>query len=192
MKLHIKNMVCERCVLAIEQLMQELGYHPLLVIMGEVELREDSLAEQEIEQIKQAIEALGFELLGNKKQAQIEQIKTSLIQLIHTDQELQRLKLSDYLTTATGQDYQSLSQLFSSCEGLTIEKYFIQLKIERIKELLVYDELSLTEISYRLGYSSLAHLSSQFKQITGINPSTFKRLKDNRQRHPLDKIKPTP
>jgi AraC-like DNA-binding protein len=181
-------MVCDRCILVIKNVMHELNLQPVSVIMGEVDLDDHELNEEELIQIKQAIEPLGFELVSNKKQALIEQIKTMLIKLVHGDNDLEKLKLSVYISAVLNQDYQALSHLFSSVEGITIEKYFIHLKVERIKELLVYDELNLTEISYQLGYSSLAHLSSQFKQITGLTPSAFKKVKDNKQRRSLDKI----
>lgn len=189
MKLNIKNMVCERCVLAVSKALHELGYQPASVVMGEIDFATQTLTDNDISRIRQAIEPLGFELVSNKKQAAIEQVKTALIQLTHGDQDLEDIKLSDYIATRLKQDYHSLSHLFSAVEGLTIEKYFIQLKVERIKEWLVYDELSQAEIAFRLGYSSPAHLSSQFKQITGMTPSAFKKLKDNKQRRPLDKIK---
>lgn len=188
MKLQIKNMVCDRCVLAIWRVMFELDQQPASVTMGEIDFADRILSDDDVDQIRLAIEPLGFELVSTRKQAFIEQIKTSLIQLVHGGHELENIKLSDHLGRVIKQDYQSLSQLFSSVEGLTIEKYFIRLKVERVKELLVYDELNLTEISYRLGYSSLAHLSSQFKQITGMTPTAFKNLKGNKQRRSLDKL----
>lgn len=181
-------MVCNRCVLAIKNTMKSLGYSSSLVSMGEVDFENQTLSKADIDKIKQAIEPLGFELISDKKQALIERVKTSLIELTYGDTELNDFKLSNYLAAQLKQDYQSLSHLFSSAEGVTIEKYFIQLKVERIKELLVYDELSQSEIAWRLGYSSPAHLSAQFKQITGMTPTAFKKLKDNRQRRPLDKI----
>ena len=189
MKLIIKNMVCDRCVLVIKNTLMQLGFNSANVLMGEINFAEASLSEQDITRIKQAIEPLGFELVSNRKQAMIENIKSGLIELTHGDEHLEDIKLSDYVANKLKQDYHSLSHLFSSVEGVTIEKYYIQLKIERIKELLVYDELSQTEIAWQLGYSSPAHLSSQFKQITGMTPSAFKSLKDNKQRRPLDKIK---
>lgn len=189
MKLVIKNMVCDRCVLVIKNVFQDLNYQPLCVIMGVVDLAEQGLSEVQLNVIRQAIEPLGFELLNDKKRALIEQIKTTLIQMVHSTHDLEQVKLSDYLGHKLKQDYPSLSQLYSSVEGITIEKYFIHLKVERIKEFLVYDELNLTQISYRLGYSSLAHLSAQFKHITGMTPTAFKELKDKQQRQPLDKIK---
>jgi len=188
MKLFIKNMVCERCIMVINDILQELNLNPYSIILGEVDFGNIKLQNKEVAAIKSSIEAIGFELVSNNKQALIEQVKISLIQLINNENDLEKIKLSAYLRKKTNHDYQSLSQLFSSVECLTIEKYFIKLKIERIKELLIYDELSLTEIFNRLGYSSLAHLSSQFKQVTGMSPSSFKKLKDNKQRHSLDSI----
>lgn len=191
MKLIIKNMVCDRCVLVIKNTLAQLGYDSANVLMGEINFAEDKLADQDIERIREAIEPLGFELVSNRKQAMIEHIKSALIELTHGEQHLENIKLSDYIATRLKQDYQSLSHLFSSVEGVTIEKYYIQLKVERIKELLVYDELSQAEIAWRLGYSSPAHLSTQFKQVTGMTPGAFKKLKDPQQRQPLDKLKTT-
>jgi AraC-like DNA-binding protein len=188
MKIFIKNMVCNRCVLVIKNTLENIGYSSGLVSMGEVDFENQTLNKTELDQIQQAIEPLGFELISDKKQALIERVKTSLIELTNGDTVLDDFKLSDFITAQLKQDYHSLSHLFSSVEGITIEKYFIQLKVERIKELLVYDELSQSEIAWRLGYSSPAHLSAQFKQITGMTPSAFKKLKDNKQRRPLDKI----
>lgn len=188
MKLYIKNMVCERCVMVIKNVMQDLGLKPLSVVMGEIDFADSDINSEVLEKIRVEVEPLGFALVSNKKLALVEQVKTTLIKLLHNGYDLEDIKLSDYLKDALKQDYQSLSQLFSSVEGVTIEKYFIHLKVERIKELLVYNELSLTEISYRLGYSSLAHLSSQFKQVAGISPSAFKKIKASHQRLPLDKI----
>lgn len=181
-------MVCNRCVMAIRNTMDELGYPNAIVSMGEVDFEKQALDEPEINTIRQAIEPLGFELISDKKQALIERIKTSLISLTGEGTVPENFKLSDHIANELKHDYQSLSHLFSSVEGLTIEKYFIQLKVERIKELLVYDELSLGEIAWRLGYSSPAHLSAQFKQTTGMTPSAFRKLKDHGQRLALDKI----
>lgn len=191
MKLIIKNMVCDRCVLVIKNTLAQLSYDSAIVLMGEINFTVESLPDQDIERIRQAIEPLGFELVSNRKQAMIEHIKSALIELTHGKHLLENIKLSKYIGDKIKRDYHSLSHLFSSVEGVTIEKYYIQLKIERIKELLVYDELSQSEIAWRLGYSSPAHLSSQFKQVTGMTPSAFKNLKDNKQRRPLDKIKTT-
>jgi len=189
MKIYIKNMVCDRCVMVVKNVMQDLHLQPTSIVMGVVEFADHVLNEAEVEKIKQAIEPLGFELLSDKKHALIEKIKTTLIQLVHGAKELEQIKLSDYIATEIQQDYYTLSHLFSSTEGMTVEKYFIHLKVERIKELLGYQEFSLTEISFQLGYSSLAHLSSQFKQVTGVTPSAYKKNNNNEQRRALDKIK---
>lgn len=174
--------------MVIKKVMQDLGLKPRSVIMGEIDFSDSAISTELLEKIRVEIEPLGFALVSNKKHALIEQAKTILIKLLYNGGDLENIKLSDYLKDTLKQDYQSLSQLFSSVEGITIEKYFIHLKIERIKELLLYNELSLTEISYRLGYSSLAHLSSQFKQVSGMSPSAFKKNRANHQRLPLDKI----
>ena len=149
---------------------------------------EKSLTVGELNSIKEKIEPLGFELIDNKKSRLIEKIKATIIELIHHQDTVEAIKLSEHLKNKLHYDYNYLSNLFSSVEGITIEQYLINQKIEKVKELLVYDELSLTEIAYRLGYSSLAHLSGQFKKVTGLSPSHFKQLKDVRQRRPLDKI----
>ncbi len=182
-------MVCDRCVLVIKNTLKKLGYASATVTMGEVSFKAQQLSELKIDQIRQAIEPLGFELVSSKKRALIERIKTSLIALTHGDKYLDNIRLSDYIAKQLKQDYSSLSHLFSSIEGVTIEKYYIQLKVERIKELLVYDEFSQTEIAWQLGYSSPAHLSTQFKQVTGMTPSAFKKLNSHQQRRPLDKVK---
>ncbi len=189
MKLTIKNMVCDRCILVIKNIMAQTGYPSATVAMGEVTFHDQTPDSQALDAIRQAIEPLGFELISNKKQVMIEHVKTALIELTHGNVRLEEMKLSDYIAEKLKQDYQSLSHLFSSVEGVTIEKYFIQLKIEKIKELLVYNELSQSEIAYRLGYSSPAHLNNQFKQVTGMTPGAFKKLKDNKQRRSLDQIK---
>ncbi len=188
MKIVIKNMVCDRCVLVIKNIMMELQLPVRSVVMGEVDFVDDTLNAEVVDKIKKLIEPLGFELVDNKKQVLIEQVKTLLIKLVQGNLEQQPIKLSEYVADNLNQDYHSLSQLFSSIEGMTIEKYFIHLKVEKIKELLMYEELNLTEISYRLGYSSLAHLSAQFKQITGMTPTGFKKIKHSSQRLALDKI----
>ena len=134
------------------------------------------------------LEKLGFELLDDKKSLLIDKIKTAIIELVHRQESLEKTRISDYLKKHVNYDYNYISHLFSSTEGITIEQYFINQKIEKVKELLVYDELSATEIAYRLGYSSLAHLSGQFKKSTGMTPSQFRKLKDMKLRKTLDKV----
>lgn len=181
-------MVCDRCTLVVSSLMTELGYKAASVEMGEVDFAKRELSETELDVLKNRLEALGFELLDDKKSQLIDKIKTAVIDLVHRQESLEKIKLSDYLKKKVNYDYNHISHLFSSIEGITIEQYFINHKIEKVKELLVYDELSTTEIAYRMGYSSLAHLSGQFKKVTGMTPTQFKKLKDGLIRKPLDKV----
>ena len=156
------------------------------VMLGEVTLEEEITGAQK-QQLRERLEKEGFELIDDKKTRIIERIKQALIKRVGEDLEESSDRLSDYLTTQLHLDYTYLSHLFSSVEGMTIEKYFIAQKIERAKELLVYDELSLSEIAFKLGYSSVQHLSTQFKKITGLTPSHFKQIGAER-RKPLDGI----
>jgi len=188
MKLYIKNMVCDRCKLAVNKVLDDMALQPVSVQLGEVDLGDHELQDVQLEDFRGRIEALGFELINDRKSRLIESIKKHIIALVRERDELEKVKLSEYLGEELHHDYTYLSNLFSAVEGVTIEQYFIHQKIERAKELLVYDELSLTEIAYRLGYSSLAHLSRQFKKVTGMTPSYFRQLRDARQRQPLDKL----
>jgi AraC-like DNA-binding protein len=188
MKLYIKNMVCDRCKLAVKNVLDDMALQPESIQLGEVDLGKHELDDTQLDAFRQRIEALGFELINDRKSRLIESIKKHIIALVRERDELEKVKLSDYLSEHLHHDYTYLSNLFSAVEGVTIEQYFIHQKIERAKELLVYDELTLTEIAFRLGYSSLAHLSRQFKKVTGLTPTHFKQLRDTRQRQPLDKI----
>jgi len=188
MKLYIKNMVCDRCRLVISDVMVQLKLSPLSIELGEVDFGESALTAGEVEAVRGAVEPLGFELIDDKKSRLIERIKKAIIALISQPEQMDKVKLSDYLADALHYDYGHLSNLFSSVEGVTLEQYLIRQKIEKVKELLIYDELSLTEIAARLGYSSVAHLSAQFKKITGMPPSEFKRMRDMSLRQPLDKV----
>ena len=185
--LHIKNMVCNRCIKVVNEELTNMGYSVSSIELGEVNLI-GNLKEKDIEQIRQVLIDNGFELIDDRKSQIINRIKTIIIEYIHYDREKPgNVNLSDLLAKELAHDYSYLSNLFSSVEGITIEKYLIQQKIEKVKELLVYDELSLNEISYQLGYSSVQHLSNQFKKITGLTPSHFKNIKNNK-RKPLDKV----
>jgi AraC-like DNA-binding protein len=186
MKLHIKNMVCNRCIMVVNDELEKLGLHPASVELGEVVLNE-GLSDIQKDQVKSALEKVGFELIDNRKSLLIEQVKTLLIELVHRQNNQLNTNLSDYLIQQLGHDYSSISTLFSEVEGTTIEKYYIAQKIERVKELLVYDELSLSEIAHLLNYSSVAHLSKQFKKTTGLTPSHFKQI-GALKRKPLDKL----
>jgi len=188
MKLLIRNMVCDRCRLAIQDVLKQMGVQPSRVLLGEVDLGDRPFSQAELDVFRQEIEKLGFALIGDKKSELIEAIKKQIIALVQKPGDAEKVRLSEYLSQNLFHDYAYLSNLFSSVEGLTIEQYFIHQKIEKVKELLVYDELTLTEISFRLGYSSVAHLSRQFKKVTGQTPSAFKQQRDSGLRKPLDKV----
>ena len=180
-------MVCNRCIKVVKDEMLEMGYTIRNIDLGEVMLKE-KLDANDLERITLALSENGFELIDDRKSQIINRIKTLIIEYIHYDREKpEHMNLSDFLTQEISHDYSYMSNLFSSVEGLTIEKYLILQKIEKVKELLVYDELSLNEISYLLGYSSVQHLSNQFKKTTGLTPSHFKKIKINK-RKPLDKV----
>lgn len=184
--LYIKNMVCDRCKMAVNDTLVKSGLHPLNVDLGVVKI-EDNIAPEQREELRKNLEALGFELLDDKRKQTIDQIKSHIIKLVHYQNNNSTENLSDYLSKELHQDYSSLSKLFSEVEGKTIERYYIEQRIERVKELIKYDELSLTQIAMKMNYSSTAYLSSQFKSVTGMTPSQFKALKEN-TRIPLDKI----
>ncbi len=184
--LFIKNMVCNRCIMVVQNEMEKLGIPVKNITLGEVQLEQDITAEQK-EKIHEVLLPLGFELIDNRKGRIIEKIKHVIIDLVHNQDYENRGNLSDLLARELHHDYHYLSNLFSDVEGTTIEKYLIAQKIERVKELLVYDELSLSEIAQRLNYSSVAYLSNQFKKVTGLTPSHFKQVKANK-RKPLDEV----
>jgi len=181
-------MVCDRCIFVVSQILDELRLEPVSIALGEVDFGDIKLEQSHINLIAEKFNPLGFELIDNKKSRLIEAIKRLIIELVHNPQGLDKIKLSDYLSERLHHDYTHLSQLFSSVESITIEHFFIRQKVERVKEFIVYDELNLTQIAGLLGYSSSAHLSSQFKKITGMPPSRFKRLNEANQRRSLDKV----
>lgn len=183
--IHIKNMVCHRCILVVKNELELLGIPVINVKLGEATVGE--FKEADLPKVKLSLEKNGFELIDNKKSQIIEQIKIAVIELVHQKQPNISINYSSYLEQKLELDYQYLSSLFSSMESLTIEKYIILQKIEKVKELLVYNELTLSEIAYQLGYSSVHHLSNQFKKTTGLTPSHFKKIKDDK-RQALDKI----
>lgn len=184
-KLYIKNMVCHRCVIVVEQELEKFGIKPVSTRLGEVNLAERPKPEQ-LHEIRNALSAVGFELIDDRKSKLIEQIKNLIIDVVHHQKKL-KINLSDYLAEQIGKDYSYLSALFPDVEGTTIEQYTIHQRIERVKELLVYDELTLSQIAYEMGYSSVAHLSNQFKKVTGLTPSHFKKIRENK-RIPIDKV----
>lgn len=167
--------------MVVKSKLEELGLHPIQVELGEVEILENDISILK-ERIKIELHKLGFELLNDKKTKTIELIKTTIIDLVHEKNNQLSINLSDYLADTVGQEYSMLSNLFSEVEGQTIEKYYILQKVEKVKELLVYDELSLSEIAFQMNYSSVAYLSNQFKKITGLTPSHFKKLGSNHRR----------
>lgn len=186
-KLYIKNMVCDRCKRVVAEELGSLGYTVLQVGLGEAEIT-TSNKEIDLEQIREVMSENGFELLDDRKTQLIEKVKLAIIELIHQGQEAElHTNTSDYIAEKIGLDYNYLSTLFSSFEGITIERYLILQRLERVKELLVYNEMSLKEIAYELGYSSVAHLSNQFKKVTGLTPSQFKQIKSEK-RKTIDKV----
>lgn len=180
-------MVCDRCNLAVSSVLNEMKLKFISVELGQVNFGQQVLVDDVLVELQLKLEQLGFEILDNKKSRLIDKVKTLIIELVHKKESLDKIKLSEYINENINYDYSHISHLFSSTEGITVEQFFINQKIERIKELLIYDELSATEISYRLGYSSLAHLSGQFKKNTGMTLSQFKKLKDVKYRKTLDK-----
>src|SRR5580692_11910009 len=180
MKLYIKNMVCIRCKMVVKDELTKLGLRHSSVELGEVELL-DSITPDQREQFRAALLRFGLELMDDKKSVLIQKIKTVITELVHYSEEPLAINLSVYLADKLQHDYTYLANLFSEVQGTTIEKFFISHKIERVKELLVYDELTLTEISYKMHYSSVAHLCTQFKKVTGLTPSHFKSLKNKRR-----------
>jgi AraC family transcriptional regulator len=187
MTLYIKNMVCDRCILAVREQLEAAGFTYKQINLGEVELAAEPAPEQ-VEDLKVKLNNLGFELLDDKRSSLVNQIKSTIIKMIHnSNTEDLNKKASVLLSEKLNKDYHSLSTLFSSIEGITIEKYIILQRIERAKELLMYDEMNINEIAYSLGYSSVQHLSQQFKKITGLTPTHFRQLKENK-RKPLDQV----
>ncbi len=180
-------MVCDRCNRVVAEELNNLGYTVLQVRLGEAEIATTG-KEADLEEIRTVMRENGFELLDDRKTKLIEQVKLVIIELVHQDEEAElHVNTSDHIAGKLGLDYNYLSNLFSSFEGITIEKYLILQRIERVKELLVYNELSLKEIAYKLGYSSVAHLSNQFKKVTGLTPSHFKQIKTEK-RKTIDKV----
>ena len=178
-------MVCDRCNMAVKQVFDKLGLITENVALGEVELKQENLPQLKYQELKAALESLGFELLEDKKKAIVAQIKATIVELAHYNKEPLKVNLSEYLNNKLGVDYGLLSSVFSAEEKNTIEHYYIQQKIEKAKELLSYGELTLSEIAFQLNYSSVAHLSAQFKKETGITPSQFKQ---DLKRNTLDRV----
>ncbi|MEP5614452.1 MAG: AraC family transcriptional regulator [Cyclobacteriaceae bacterium] len=185
-KLHIKNMVCNRCIEAVKEEFEKNEVLISKIKLGEVEI-EELLDSDKKKQITDDLSKRGFELLEDKNSQLIENIKSLLVDQIHYKDKPLNTNYSTYLEKEIGKDYNTLSSLFSSVEGVTIERYIILQKLEKIKELLIYDEINLSQIAHRLGYSSVQHLSNQFKKNTGMTPTEFRRLQDP-DRKTLDNI----
>lgn len=176
MRLYIKYMVSNRCKMVVRSELEKLGIHHLVVELGEVEVME-KLSPEVREQLKISLLKSGLELIEDHRAILIERIKNIIIEMVHYSEEFPKINFSYYLSEKLSHDYTYLANLFSEVTGITIEHYIIAHKIERVKELLMYDELNLTEISYKMNYSSVAHLSNQFKKVTGLTPTFFKRIR---------------
>jgi AraC-like DNA-binding protein len=174
-------MVSQRCKMVVKEELKKLGLHFIVVDLGEVDIMENINPEQR-EQIKHALLRSGLELMDDRKAVLIERIKNAIIEMVHYKDDLLKVNFSDFLSEKLDYDYTYLANLFSEIQGTTIEKFIIAHKIERVKELIIYDELNLTEIAWKMHYSSVAHLSNQFKKITGLTPSHFRQLKDKRRK----------
>jgi AraC-like DNA-binding protein len=172
--------------MAVKEILRDQGLHFIVVDLGEVEIMEKLSSEQR-EHIKTALLQSGLELMDDKRALLIEKIKVTIINMVHHSEEFVKINISDYLSEKLDYDYTYMSNLFSEIQGTTIEQFIIAHKVERIKELIIYDELNISEIAWKMNYSSVAHLSNQFKKVTGLSPSHFKNLKDKR-RKPIEEI----
>lgn len=179
MMLYIKYMVSLRCKMVVKEELKKMGLHHVMLELGTVDLMEDLTLEQR-EKLKANLLISGLELLDDKKSILIERIKAVIIEMIHYSDELPKMNYSDYISEKLAYDYTYLANVFSEVKGITIQQFIINHKIEKVKELMLYDELNLTEIAYKLHYSSVAHLSNQFKKITGLSPSFYKHMKYKR------------
>jgi AraC-like DNA-binding protein len=179
-------MVSNRCKTAVKEELKKLGLHFIFVDLGEVEIMEELSDEQRV-QFKTALFDLGFELMDDKRAVLIEKIKTIIIEMVHNSEEIIKMNFSDFLSEKLNHDYTYMANLFSEVQGTTIEHFIISHKIERIKELIIYGELNITEIAWKMNYSSVAHLSNQFKKMTGLSPSHFKQLKV-KSRSPIEDV----
>jgi AraC-like DNA-binding protein len=177
MKIYLKNMVSIRCKMVVKAEIERMGFHPVQVSLGEATIEEE-LSHAEWDQLDTNLRTYGIELLEDKKSILIEKIKNIIIEQVHYAEEPLKINLSQLIADTLDHDYTYLANLFSANQGITIEQFYIQHRVERIKELLMYDEMNITEIAEIMHYSSVAHLSNQFKKITGLSPSFFKKLKN--------------
>jgi AraC family transcriptional regulator len=191
MKIYIKNMVCDRCCFAVKNVLDNMGLKYASIELGEIDFAEyygEQIPNQLTLSLSDDLESLGFSILSDKKSKLIEKIKKSCLDYINRIEATNKKTLSEHISSDIKLEYNYFSHLFSVIEGITIEQYFIRLRVEMAKELLVYGELSLGEIAFQLDYSSTAHLSGQFKKITGLTPSYFRTLKNQKLRFSLDKL----
>ncbi len=179
-------MVSLRCKMLVKEALKNLGLHFIVVDLGVVEIMEN-ISDEQREKLKADLSESGLELMDNKRAILIEKIKNVIVELVHYAEELPKTNFSDFISKKLDHDYTYLANLFSEVQGTTIEQFIISHKIERIKELIIYGELNVTEIANKMNYSSVAHLSTQFKKMTGLTPSHFKALKDKR-RSPIEEI----
>ncbi len=179
-------MVSNRCKMLVKEELTKMNLHFMVVDLGEVEIME-TLNQEQIHALKDALSESGLELMDDKKAVLIEKIKIVITEMIHFTDELPKVNYSEHISSALNYDYTYLSNIFTEIKGITIQQFIINHKIEKAKELIIYDELNLTEIAYKLHYSSVAHLSNQFKKVTGLTPSNFKKLKD-KKRNPIEDI----
>lgn len=186
MKIYIKYMVSNRCKLLVKEELKKLGLHFVAVDLGEVDIMEN-LSSRQRELLSKALLSSGLELMHDKKAVLIEKIIKVVIEMVHHTDQLVKVNFSSLLSQKLNYDYTYLSNLFSDVQGITIEQFIISHKIERVKELIIYDELNITEIAWKMNYSSVSHLSNQFKKATGLSPSHFKQLK-NKRRNPIEEI----
>ncbi|MCF8224796.1 MAG: AraC family transcriptional regulator [Bacteroidales bacterium] len=181
MDMYIKNMVCNRCTLTVVGIMENAGYPDADIKLGKVSVKDD-IPDEKLRNIDRQLKNVGFEIIDDAKTILIEKIKTLTIEYVYELISESNENFSDFLVSRLNRDYGYLSRLFSSVEGSTIEKHLINMKIERVKEMLVYNQETLSEIAYKLGYSSVAHLSGQFRKVTGFTPSYFKKLGEEKRR----------
>ena len=186
MKIFIKNMVCVRCQMVVKSELEKLGLQYTYVKIGEAEIVED-LQHDVLEQLNTGLKKAGLALMDDKKSILVEKIKSAIIELVHFTEDQIKVNLSDFLSEKLEYDYTYLANQFSEINGVTVEKFYLTHKIERVKELIVYGDLNLSEIAYNMHYSSVAHLSNQFKKFTGMTPTQFKMLK-NKSQDSLDNV----
>ncbi|MFC2104341.1 helix-turn-helix domain-containing protein [Bacteroidota bacterium] len=186
MKIYIKYMVSLRCKMLVKAELENLGILYKMVDLGIVDTLED-IDDEQVKKLKSNLLKSGLEILDNKKSILVEKIKSAIVELVHYTEEQIKVNLSDYLSEKLNYDYTYLANLFSEVKGTTIEKFYLGHKIEKVKELIIYDELNLSEIAHKMNYSSVAHLSNQFKKFTGLTPSHFKELK-NKRRNTLEDV----